>query len=304
MRRLLQYKRLVMAVAVALLTAGLLTAVSAPSSAARAHHHLSACQRTVKHPSWCLHVKPFGHRCSEYAASRTNEDTEAALKLAHRAHANCEMDVWKSKDGIYFIWHDNTWCRVADPASLKRAGITDCRVSVTQVTAAQLAIIVTRGGQHIMKLPRAIKLCGEYNMQCMIELKWGVDPDDATAWINRYGCTGCSFYQRPMLKTSAYPCSMHAAQSLLQAGLVVGVKSLDECWLTPSQMAEAGYSYLSAKYAEFGNRPGLVRQLHQAGLKVGAGHNSKRKAWIRLVNRRVDFIIAPHPGALVRWLRG
>src|SRR6476660_7271114 len=61
----------------------------------------------------------LGHRCRTYDPAVTNEDTVTALiDTSAVPAATCEVDAWTLRDGTVIIWHDSTWGRVSDHATL------------------------------------------------------------------------------------------------------------------------------------------------------------------------------------------
>ena len=89
--------------------------------------------------------KLIGHRCRTYDPAVTNEDTVAALiDTSGVAGAWCEVDAWTLADGTVIIWHDATWGRVANHATLPARLQPSSRVK--DATWAQVSQIRTKGG--------------------------------------------------------------------------------------------------------------------------------------------------------------
>ena len=98
-------------------------------------------------------TKLIGHRCRTYPPAVTNENTVAALvNTAGVAGAWCEVDAWTIADGTVIIWHDSTWGRVANHATLP-SGVEPSSL-VADTTWAQVAQIRTKGGRPVARLER------------------------------------------------------------------------------------------------------------------------------------------------------
>src|SRR3712207_6738775 len=91
----------------------------------------------------------IGHRCRTYDRAVTNENTVVALQdtAAGAPGAYCEIDVYRISDGTFIVWHDPTWSRVANHATLpKEIAPTD---RVVNATREQIAGIKTKGGAPV-----------------------------------------------------------------------------------------------------------------------------------------------------------
>jgi glycerophosphoryl diester phosphodiesterase len=269
--------------------------VASGASVAQARSQ-SPCEKAHLDKS-CHHIKAVGHRFREYSSSKTNEDTLKALKYI-RAHGvrNFETDVWMSVDGHDFVWHDATWARVASPASLKKAGL-DPHSPVSQATWAQIKLVRTKGGQPVPSLRTIEKYAVQHHMLGKFELKWGLnDPAAEYKYVKSIGNPHyVTFYQVPHAET----CAVDAVAAAHQAGFRVGLAQDVSCKMTDAFFA-AHYRYVELALSSI--TPAHVKHLHKLGVIVGNRDSATKSSWNKLVHAKVDFIIAPSPTALRKWL--
>lgn len=268
----------------------------------------SPCEKALpKYGSWCRSVQAYGHRGREYPAATTNENTLIALQNDANLHAGCETDTWPLEDslghpnkGRLVILHDQTVDRVASAASMRAAHIAP-NTLIGTIKYSQFSVLRTKGGQPLPTLQEWIQYASARHVPCDIEIKWHVDPDQASSWIKAYGGTAyISFY---IVQNPAHNCDVASELGPLRArGIRVGIKADVHCPLTPAQMAKAGYSYITAAPSRL--TPAFVHSMQQAGIQAGNKSDSSVTVWEQLVRSHVNFIIAPDPGVLTHWLRG
>jgi hypothetical protein len=119
----------------------------------------------------------IGHRCRTGDSLYTKENTVAALRdVSTVPGAMCEIDVWRLSDGTNIVWHDPTWERVADPATLPDG--VDPTDPVTQATSAQVSQIRTKGGQPVARLGWMIRAAGEYDVPLIVEIQNSISGEE------------------------------------------------------------------------------------------------------------------------------
>lgn len=264
---------------------------------------LSECQRIVNRTHRCGTVIAVGHR----AVEGLNENTLHALRRDHRLGVWFETDTWRlaaddgtPRQGISVINHDSTFGRTVSADSLAAAGITG-RTKVWEVTYDQFRMLRTKGGQPLATLKQWIRHAGRWHVHGDIEIDYRPgDPAQVANWVRRFNAP-VTFYAAARAPTSNYPCSQTAAHVMLDEGMKVGLKYYGRCRMTPRQIANFGYSYVVHRPRSLTRH--WVRRAHAVGLKVGNSDSGALRMWARLVDVGVDFIIAPHPGQLTRWLR-
>lgn len=288
-------------------------ALIAPATTSALAAKKSECQKTVKHPAQCAKVAATGHRAREYAG-RVSENTMLAFQEAYKHGVGVETDTWRLADdngnpnqGISVIFHDNNLCPVVTEASLKSAGLLGCKdangkyYTMGVVTYAQFKKFRTKGGQPLITADRAIKYCARHKMPCMIEIKYG--PKDPVAFANlikaEKGLPYVSVYQKPV---ESQGCSTNAVDTLRDLGITSGIKydETSTCLMDITDFAK--YKFVSMHMGIL--TPEYVSELHAAGLKVGNMVARTKADWGTLVDSKVDYIIAPHPAQLDKWLRG
>jgi hypothetical protein len=264
---------------------------------AQAKSHQSPCEKAHVDAS-CHHIKVVGHRFTEYPTSKTNEDTLKALEYIH-AHKikYFETDVWKSADGHPFIWHDQTWARVASAASLKKAGLKGSD-NVVDATWAQIQLVRTKGGQPVPSLKKIMKYAIQHKMIGKFELKWDMpNPKAEFTYAKSIGNPNyVTFYQGPHAGT----CALTGVQAAHAAGFKVGISTSPACPIADAQLAKYSYVELPIKAITAAH----VKKLHKLNkkLQIGNQDSASKSSWNKLVHDKVDFIIAPSPRKLKTWL--
>lgn len=119
--------------------------------------------RNLKTPA---EMKSIAHRGSSYEAP---ENTTAAFKLAGRqGFWGCETDIYTSLDGVFYCLHDQTVDRTTDGTG-----------TIWELTSAYIDSLTIDAGQRIadypgLKVPKLeeyLKICKDYNMVPVIEMK-------------------------------------------------------------------------------------------------------------------------------------
>lgn len=238
--------------------------------------------------------KLLGHRCRTYPAERTNENTVAALASVSRvARAWCEVDVRTIADGTVIIWHDDTWQRVADHATLP-SGVAPGSL-VKDATWAQVRQIRTKGGKPVPTLGRMMKASGNRGVPLVVEIKDSLS--SPRTWIKRARRHGARvrYYQDQFSS-----CEMPALDRMRNAGARIGLKIGDTfaCEMTPAQMQAEGLSFLSL--------PGhmvtsdYTSQLSARGIKVYSRGATEDNARALLANGAARLLVNG-PRAAATW---
>jgi hypothetical protein len=236
----------------------------------------------------------IGHRCRTYDDAVTNEDTVAALvDTSAVPGATCEVDVWRLADNRQIIWHDATWERVADPATLP-AGIqpTD---PVADATWDQVSQIRTRGGAPVATLRGMISAAAEYAVPLMIELRNGVaDPQGIVDFATESGAN-VSFYQQP-----SATCDLGDLPALAAAGAPIGLKLSDDlpCQLTAAQIQGTGASYVTQAIGAI--TPAYTTNLWLRGVAVYARWATQDNARTALDNG-AEKVMVDRPAEAQDW---
>ena len=251
----------------------------------------------------------FGHRCREYPADRTNENTILALRAAGRAGVGCESDTPRIAGddgtpaaGISVIYHDmNQLTRVTSAESRAEAGVPD-DATIRDVTLHQFSLLRTKGGEALPTLRQFIRSASRHQIPTMIELKWTpAHPENVARLVRRFGGGPfISFYQQPQRVDGPHPCSLRGARALISAGLRVGIKQRAGCPMSMEDIAAGGFSFVAADIGDVTRA--RVREAHSVGLLLGNKSSRLPRHWEQLVRARADFAIAPRPAAMKRWL--
>jgi len=236
----------------------------------------------------------IGHRCRTYDPAVTNEDTVAALiDIASIPGAWCEVDTWRLADGRQIIWHDPTWERVADPATLPD-GIqpTD---AVQDATWDQVSQIRTKGGAPVARLTQMIDASATYGVPLIVETQNPLL--NASKFVDYASAQGASvrYYQAP-----SRTCETPSIDRLRDAGAVVGIKINDNpiCSLTPWQIQNKGASFVTAPQSLI--TYGLVGALRWWGVDVYARWASAYTAQ-DLIDLGAVRVLVDDPTEAVTW---
>lgn len=240
----------------------------------------------------------LGHRCSLYSSAVTIENTVAALtEVSQYAGMWCEIDARRLADGTLVSFHDPTWKRVADPASLVEAGVA-ADSPVAAATWDQVSRIRTKGGAPIARIEDMISAAAQHDVGLVVELK-GARASVATA--KRLVDLASSlqadvwWYQNP---EKAPGCTLLKNEAFLAAGAPVGVKMTLSCPFTPEELHDRGATFIT-------ERPSLltadsVTALSAAGVTSIARSGTAKNAQGLLANG-VWRVMTNYPDEAVYW---
>jgi glycerophosphoryl diester phosphodiesterase len=206
----------------------------------------------------------LGHRCRTYDTKVTNEDTVAALRdTAEIPGAICEIDAIRIADGTVVVIHDGTWKRTADPASLKRAGVSPTS-QVKRARWSQVSKIRTKGGEPIPRLEDMIDAAAQYDIPLIVDVR-NAFPQTQTNNLVKYATDrGADVRYYQLLQGN---CTSTVINRFRTAGAKVGVKLLGECPMTADQMAALGATF-TQQVSWFLSDTFLVRA-KELGIEVG-----------------------------------
>lgn len=286
--------------AAVMLVAGIMS--SQTQAQAYGQNHRSACERHVRQPALCRTIEADGHRAVQGPDDNSNENTLWALRRDHKVGAGCESDTWRLKGpngvstGRNVIFHDDRLGRIIPHDLLAKYGLSP-EDGVGQVTWEVWQKLVTTGGEHLTDLQTWLRKMGQWHVPCKIEVKYvPANPGQVMQWVRQYHAPA-SFYALPVNN-----CGQHAVTVMKEAGAKIGLKYNHRCPMSPAQIAAFGYDYVVTAGADITRN--YVKTCHALGIKVGNYNARGKPLWTYLVNAGADFIIAPHPGRLARWLRG
>lgn len=229
----------------------------------------------------------YGHRCREYDASVTNEDTLLAMKAVAKHKIPCEIDEWVTKDGVPIVIHDQYPARTITPASIKKAGVT-AKTRWIDMTYAQVKLLRTKGGQPISSLHAFIVWASDHGERLDVEQKWTL-PNVAHYWaltVAHHGQKLVTFYGTPHGST----CSLSDLTRLKQAGFIVGIKQSD-CAVDTAAYGRFDYLAANASYITATH----VKLFHSMGTQIG-GKDYQATATLKAMRAAgADFDIAAHP---------
>lgn len=254
----------------------------------------SPCVAEVGKRGPCANTVIFGHRCHHWLTDteHTNENTIAALKYVaeNSPGAGCEIDVWRTSDGVPIVEHDPTWKRTIDPATL--VGVP---ARVADTTYAQVTELRTKGGEPIATLRDMIKASAEYDVPLLVETK---DYDVPASWLDlaaRKGAT-VSWYQTP---TPAPDCNLGMLEQIAAAGGTVGMKGARSCdYLTPVEVRQRG-TFLVTNLRVWPKAQ--LRTYRDAGLVLGP-YLIDSEGFGRMIRRGARMLIVPDTKEAADWL--
>jgi hypothetical protein len=171
------------------------------------------------------------------------------------------------------VWHDSTWGRVADHATLP-AGVepTD---QVKNATWAQVSKIRTKGGQPVATLESMIAASGQYHVPLYVEIRNSVPNPAALVSSARQHGASVSYYQFPSAS-----CGTGQVDKMYQAGARVGLKAIgSQCQVTP-QLAQSKHASFITQYYQAAT-PTYTSQLRSVGcafFAMGAAGTSAKNA--------------------------
>jgi glycerophosphoryl diester phosphodiesterase len=180
----------------------------------------------------------YGHRCRVTDRAVNNENTvQALMELRAIPGAKCEIDAYRISDGTIIVWHDATWNRVADPASLQRAGL-EPRDRIVNATAAQVSQVRTRGGQPVPTLQDMIRASGQYNVPLVVDIRNAIRNEAALVTLANQVGANVDYYE--LVRAS---CSTAHTDRFSRQGADTGLKFLGDCTMTPAQIAAKGADF-------------------------------------------------------------
>jgi hypothetical protein len=227
----------------------------------------------------------LGHRCRTYDPAVTNEDTVAALKdTSGVPGAWCEVDAWRLADGTEIIWHDSTWGRVADHATLP-SGVAPTDL-VSKATWAQVSRIRTKGGRPVATLAQMMDASARFKVPLVVEVRNSIQsPASWVSYAARVGAT-VRYYRVP-----AANCATIVLDGLRAAGARIGLKvgNATFCQLTPTQLQAKGVSFITIPASKVTSA--YTRDLRAHGVAVYAGGTTRSTAAAALANGAVKLLV-------------
>jgi glycerophosphoryl diester phosphodiesterase len=194
----------------------------------------------------------------------TNEDTVVALTdTAGVPGATCEIDTWRIADGTMIVWHDSTWNRVADPATLP-AGVAPSDL-VKNATWAQVSQIRTKGGSPVATLAQMIDASGLRHVPLVVEVRNTVtQPASWVSYANAHAAD-VRYYRQP-----GSSCATVVLDQLHAAGAQIGLKvgQSTPCPMTPAQMQAKGVSFITIPVSKV--TPAYTKELRGRGIATYA----------------------------------
>lgn len=236
----------------------------------------------------------LGHRCRLYDPAVTNEDTRAALiDTSAVAGTWCETDAWTLADGTVIIWHDLTWGRVADHATLP-AGVKPTS-HVPDATWAQVRQIRTKGGQPVTRLGAMIHASATYHVPLVVEIRNRIASPDT--WVTRADNDGATV---KYYKQANPDCTNKALDRMRDAGAEIGLKlgSFTPCPMTSDQMQAEGASFVTVSADRV--TPAYSDDLRAHGIEIYAGRATRTTARTVLANGAVRLLV-DHPRDAATW---
>jgi len=243
----------------------------------------------VREPGAPLRV--WAHRGGSSAAP---ENTAAADEVARRAGVEwIENDVQPTKDGVPVVLHDDTVDRTTDGSG-----------AIRSLTAAQVAELdagswfaPSYAGQRVPTLASQLDGLRARGGNLLLEIK-GAHPRESVARIvDEIHGRGMS---RRVFVQSFDPQHLHWVREFapeLPLGLL-------RATLDPDPLAIAkdlGLSAYNPSEAAFRTRPGIVADLHAAGIAVNIWTVDNPTSWNLLEQAGVDGIITNRPAELTGW---
>ncbi|MFC8762069.1 glycerophosphodiester phosphodiesterase [Streptomyces sp. NPDC057193] len=289
-------------VAVATAVAGLATAfvVAAPPSrsAPRPAPEVTAAEATAEASPWMRAAgAPLTVIAHRGASSAAPENTLVSDEVARRGGAVwIENDVQPSKDGVPYILHDTTVDRTTDGTGPVRS-LTSAQLDAldagswfapayagTRVPtlAAQLADLRARGGKLLLEIK------GRHSRAEVARIVQDVRDQ---------GMTDRVFVQSFDIASLKHTRELAPE---LPVGLLRGTLDADPVALAEELDLDA-YNVSDAALA---TRPGLVDELHAAGVAVHVWTVDKADRWKALDDLGVDGIITNRPTELGGWSAG
>ncbi|MER6528039.1 glycerophosphodiester phosphodiesterase family protein [Streptomyces sp. NPDC001508] len=244
------------------------------------------------------HLRPAGSPLTVIAhrgaSSAAPENTLVSDEIARRGGAEyIENDVQPSKDGVPYVLHDGTVDRTTDGTG----GIRDLTSAQLDALDAGSWFAPAYKGTRIPTLAAQLADLKSRGGDLLLEIK-GAHTRDEVATIVRtirdHGMTGRVFVQSFEVSALRYT---HELAPELPLGLLRD--SLDA-----DPVAVAEELHLSAYNPSDGalsKKPGVVRDLHAAGVAVNVWTVDSAARWQALEAAGVDGIITNRPAELAGW---
>ena len=236
----------------------------------------------------------LGHRCHTYDAAVTNEDTVAALvDVSQVAGAWCEIDIWRLADGTMIVWHDATWGRVADHATLP-PGI-DPTDLVADATWQQVSQIRTKGGQPAAKFASMVDASAQFHVPLVAEIRNSIT--NPGYWVSHAADVGADvrYYQ-----AATATCATGQVDLMRRAGATIGIKTSAhaQCHLTSSLAQSKGASFITDDPQKI--TTAYTSDMRAHGIEVYARGATKFNAQSLLAMGAARLLVN-RPGDSVNW---
>jgi glycerophosphoryl diester phosphodiesterase len=236
-----------------------------------------------------------GHRCRTYSSSVTKENTVDALReTAGVPGAWCEIDLKKLSDGTLIVWHDPTWSRVADPATLPTGVVATDNVS--RATWDQVSQIRTRGGAPVATFKDMILASAKDHVPLLVEVVNGVVPRPAD-WVDYAEKADADVrYYQPVSSM----CTTTQLDALKASRAVIGIKTVASppCALSAQQMQDKGATFVVNDASAITSA--YVADMNAHGLTVYARGATKESAQA-LFDKGVARLMVERPAEATLW---
>jgi glycerophosphoryl diester phosphodiesterase len=234
----------------------------------------------------------FAHRGS-HGPGGPLENTVAAFEAAVADGADfIETDLWATRDGRIFIFHDDTFARATEGRE---------RRSVPEMTAAEVRDVRLAGGERVPSLEDLLDTVGG-RIPLNLELK------HAAALPATLAAVRARRLADQVLLSSFQFDALEAARAdapEIPRGVIMGLETMDlrvrlreafPFWV----LRRCGASYWHPHHLLV-NRP-LVEALHRLGVALNVWTVNDVSTARRLASLGVDGLFTDHPGALRREL--
>ena len=240
----------------------------------------------------------LGHRCRTYDASVTNEDTVAALRDTARnvPGAICEIDAVRIADGTVIVWHDGTWRRVADAASLRRAGVRPGD-RVNRANWRQVSQIRTKGGEPVPRLEDMIRAAAQEGIVLAVDVRNAIPQTQADGLVELATSLGADVRYYQLVQGR---CATTIINRFRTAGADVGIKLLGECPMTAERMQQLGATF--TQQLSFLLSDGFIADANARGIEVGVLDRGMTEDRAKsLIARGVSRVLLDRPAEAVGW---
>ncbi|MFF2953397.1 glycerophosphodiester phosphodiesterase family protein [Kitasatospora sp. NPDC057965] len=233
----------------------------------------------------------FAHRGASSAAPENTLDSD---EVARRGGAEwIENDVQPSKDGVPYVLHDDTVNRT-----------TNGKGRIRDLTAAQLDALdagswfgPTYAGARVPSLAAQLEDLRTRGGNLLLEIKGAHTRDEVARIVKEvrdHGMTGRVFVQSFEVDALRYTRELAPE---LPLGLLRGDLDADPVAISK----ELGLSAYNPADGALASRPGVVKDLHAAGVAVNVWTVDSAARWKALEAAGVDGIITNRPAELAGW---